>query len=164
MSRHARLAAPSHAQACWTWARPFRRKRYETRRVVRRVSMLSSSWSQPARRLDGPAPRQEVRLSSSWFTLKNAHFVIPVSCSWLYTQYLGEDANFKLASKEKGLRDIELAPGWGYFVEEVAYQAAVAACQEEREVSFQFYLTRLCYYLMKAICRQIRVVHSITPS
>ena len=64
---------------------------------------------------------------------------------WPYTQYLAEDANFKLALKEKGLRDIELAPGWGYFVEESEYQASVTACQEDREVSILLCFTWTVY-------------------
>lgn len=33
------------------------------------------------------------------------------------------DANFRLKLKNRKLRDIDLAPGWGYYVPEKEYQA-----------------------------------------
>jgi hypothetical protein len=41
--------------------------------------------------------------------------------SFLYTLYLAINANLKLKGKDQGLDDLELAPGWGAFVEELAY-------------------------------------------
>lgn len=61
-----------------------------------------------------------------------AHFY--VACRWLYTQFLAVDANFKLKLKDRGFQDIELAPGWAYFVEEESYQDAVNKLRDETEV------------------------------
>lgn len=44
------------------------------------------------------------------------------------------DANFKLKLKDRGLKDIELAPGWAYFVEEEAYQTVVKSLSDDSEV------------------------------
>ncbi|KAL5492982.1 hypothetical protein ACEPAI_4430 [Sanghuangporus weigelae] len=54
---------------------------------------------------------------------------------WLYTQYKAVDANFKLKLKNRGFRDLELAPGWAYFVEEDAYQNVVNSLTEETETN-----------------------------
>ncbi|TCD59923.1 hypothetical protein EIP91_011184 [Steccherinum ochraceum] len=42
---------------------------------------------------------------------------------WLYTLFLMTDANFKLKLKDKNIKDIELAPGWAYFVNDEKYKA-----------------------------------------
>ncbi|KAH9851013.1 hypothetical protein C2E23DRAFT_733773 [Lenzites betulinus] len=47
----------------------------------------------------------------------------PVSVRWLYTLFLMMDANFRARCKDRGFEDIQLAPGWAYFVEESKYQA-----------------------------------------
>ncbi|KAH8109623.1 hypothetical protein DFH11DRAFT_1469634, partial [Phellopilus nigrolimitatus] len=52
---------------------------------------------------------------------------------WLYTQFIAVDANFKLKSKDRGLRDIELAPGWVYFVNEEQYQAGIRLLPDEED-------------------------------
>ncbi|KAH8101661.1 hypothetical protein DFH11DRAFT_1523480 [Phellopilus nigrolimitatus] len=57
----------------------------------------------------------------------------PPSRKWLYKLFLAVDANFKLKLKERGLKDIELAPGWVYFVEEDAYQKIIATIVDETE-------------------------------
>ena len=46
------------------------------------------------------------------------------------------DANFKLKSKDKGISDIHLSPGWAYFVHEDRFQEYLAKyCKEQtREV------------------------------
>ncbi|THH16521.1 hypothetical protein EUX98_g9291 [Antrodiella citrinella] len=41
---------------------------------------------------------------------------------WIYTLFLMIDANFKLKLKDKGIRDLELAPGWAYYVNEDSFQ------------------------------------------
>lgn len=41
---------------------------------------------------------------------------------WLYTLFLMLDANFKLRVKDRGIEDIELAPGWAYYVNEELFQ------------------------------------------
>ena len=53
---------------------------------------------------------------------------------WLYTQYLEMDANFKLKLKERGFKDVELAPGWAYFVEEAEYLRVISEHTEDVEV------------------------------
>ncbi|KAI0650174.1 hypothetical protein C8Q79DRAFT_1108642 [Trametes meyenii] len=42
----------------------------------------------------------------------------PVDKIWIYTLYLMMDANFRCRCKDRGLEDIELAPGWSYYVDE----------------------------------------------
>ena len=57
---------------------------------------------------------------------------------WLYTLFLMMDANFKLKGKNRGLKDVELMPGWGPYVEETAYQNFIANYVDEPEVSVSF--------------------------
>ncbi|KAM6492465.1 hypothetical protein JOM56_012189, partial [Amanita muscaria] len=47
---------------------------------------------------------------------------IPSPRSWLNTQFLSVDGNFKEKQKNRGIKDPELAPGWSYFVKEEPYQ------------------------------------------
>lgn len=54
--------------------------------------------------------------------------------SFLYTQFLAVDANFKLKSKSRGISDPELAPGWSYFVNEEQYQAFIKNYIDQPEV------------------------------
>ena len=42
------------------------------------------------------------------------------------------DANFRAKSKDRGFSDIELAPGWSYYVEETKYQAHVYAARARK--------------------------------
>ncbi|KAF8219068.1 hypothetical protein L208DRAFT_1343775 [Tricholoma matsutake] len=58
-----------------------------------------------------------------------------MTCRYLYTQFLAVDGNFKLWLKEHGINDPELAPGWGYFVEEEAYQAFIKNFIDQPEVN-----------------------------
>lgn len=58
-----------------------------------------------------------------------------IYCSFLYTLFLAIDANFKLKGKDRGITDIELAPGWGCFVEETHYQEHLAHYVDQPEVS-----------------------------
>ena len=53
---------------------------------------------------------------------------------FLYTLFLAFDANFKLKSKDRGITDVELAPGWGCFVEEKKYQEHLANYVDQPEV------------------------------
>ena len=57
---------------------------------------------------------------------------------FLYILYISVDANFKLKGKDRGLKDVELMPGWGPFVEESAYQAFIANYVDQPEVSTSF--------------------------
>lgn len=43
--------------------------------------------------------------------------------SFLYTLFMACDANFRLKLKNRKLRDIDLSPGWGYYVPEKEYYA-----------------------------------------
>lgn len=52
----------------------------------------------------------------------------------MYILYISVDANFKLKGKERGLKDIELMPGWGPFVEESEYQGFIAGYVDQPEV------------------------------
>lgn len=54
---------------------------------------------------------------------------------FLYTFFLSFDANFKLKQKERGIRDIELSPGWGCYVETSRYQKHIALHVDEPDVS-----------------------------
>lgn len=55
-------------------------------------------------------------------------------CSWLYTQFLAIDANFRLKLKDRQIADVEIAPGWAYFVREDDYQRVITATVNEDEV------------------------------
>ncbi|KAG2003598.1 hypothetical protein CC2G_004190 [Coprinopsis cinerea AmutBmut pab1-1] len=54
---------------------------------------------------------------------------------FLYTLFLAVDANFKLKGKERGLTDMELMPGWAYFVEESKYQTHLNGYVTEAEIN-----------------------------
>ncbi|THH18836.1 hypothetical protein EUX98_g8889 [Antrodiella citrinella] len=51
--------------------------------------------------------------------------LVPMEMRWLYTLFLMVDANFKLKLKDRGIQDIELAPGWAYYVNESKFQAHI---------------------------------------
>ena len=51
----------------------------------------------------------------------------------MYTLFLMMDANFRARCKDRGFDDIELAPGWAYYVEENGYQAHLLARANEKE-------------------------------
>jgi hypothetical protein len=53
---------------------------------------------------------------------------------WLYTLFLAVDANFRLSLKDKGLKDVELGPGWAYQVEETRFQNHIANILDQQEV------------------------------
>ncbi len=55
-------------------------------------------------------------------------------CSWLYTQFLVIDANFRLKLKDRQIDDVEIAPGWAYFVHEDDYQRVITATVNKDEV------------------------------
>ena len=44
------------------------------------------------------------------------------------------DANFRARCKDRGFDDIELAPGWAYYVEEKAYLAHVLMRADEKDL------------------------------
>jgi len=53
---------------------------------------------------------------------------------WLYTLFIAIDANFRAGLKDRGLSDIELAPGWAYLVEELKYQHHIKTYLNHKEV------------------------------
>ena len=55
---------------------------------------------------------------------------------FLYILYIAIDANFKLKGKNCGLKDVELMPGWAYFVWEAEFQAHIANYIDQPEVFF----------------------------
>ncbi|TFK79078.1 hypothetical protein K466DRAFT_606418 [Polyporus arcularius HHB13444] len=57
----------------------------------------------------------------------------PPGSKWLYSLFLMIHANFRARCKDRGLDDVELAPGWAYYVEEEAYQAHVKRCRNQKE-------------------------------
>jgi hypothetical protein len=56
------------------------------------------------------------------------------SCRFLYTQFLAVDANFKLKGKDRGIKDLELMPGWASFVEDGRYHEHIAQYVDQPEV------------------------------
>jgi hypothetical protein len=58
--------------------------------------------------------------------------------SYLYTLFLAVDANFKLKRKNRGIEDLELAPGWASFVEEGRYQDHLKKYVDQPEVWVHF--------------------------
>jgi hypothetical protein len=53
---------------------------------------------------------------------------------WIYAQFIAVDANFKLKSKNRQIKDPELGSGWSYFVENTAYTRHVANNPHEEDV------------------------------
>ena len=58
--------------------------------------------------------------------------------SFLYSFFLAIDANFKLKQKDRGIKDIELAPGWGCYVESSRYDEHVKRHVDEPEVGILY--------------------------
>ncbi|KAI0037791.1 hypothetical protein FA95DRAFT_1585548 [Auriscalpium vulgare] len=54
--------------------------------------------------------------------------------AWKHTLFLAIDANFKLKMKNRKLSDVELSPGWGYFVNTGAYDAFLKDYIDEPEM------------------------------
>lgn len=60
--------------------------------------------------------------------------------SWLDSLFLMMDANFRLKSKDRGIKsDPALGSGLAYYVEEEKYQAYIRTCSDQTEVRLQFY-------------------------
>jgi hypothetical protein len=55
---------------------------------------------------------------------------------WLYTLFIAVDANFRMGLKDRGISDLQLAPGWAYLVEEQKYQNHIKAYVDQKEVQF----------------------------
>ncbi|KAA1479641.1 hypothetical protein DENSPDRAFT_862064 [Dentipellis sp. KUC8613] len=58
----------------------------------------------------------------------------PSHLKFLYALLLAVDANFKLKLESRNYVDVELAPGWAYFVPEVLYQSHLATYEDEAEL------------------------------
>ncbi|KAH6888247.1 hypothetical protein BKA70DRAFT_1443241 [Coprinopsis sp. MPI-PUGE-AT-0042] len=54
---------------------------------------------------------------------------------FIYTLFLAMDANFKLKGKDRGITDLELAPGWSYCVNEHKYQEYILQFADEKEIN-----------------------------
>lgn len=60
-----------------------------------------------------------------------------LSLRWLDTLTLMLDANFRLKSKERGIKsDPALGSGLAYYVEEEKYQEHLKTCSDQTEASF----------------------------
>ncbi|KAF8333820.1 hypothetical protein F5887DRAFT_892938 [Amanita rubescens] len=57
------------------------------------------------------------------------------SLLYLYILYISVDANFKLKGKERGLKDVDLLPGWGIYVDESAYQKFLSDYIDQPEIN-----------------------------
>ncbi|TFK51470.1 hypothetical protein OE88DRAFT_1735365 [Heliocybe sulcata] len=90
---------------------------------------LSSGTAQGELAVECPAcPHPNGNLPEEWEDADS-------SIAWLYALTLAIDANFRLKLKKRDLVDVELAPGWAYFVEESGYQRFLRSHIEESEVS-----------------------------
>jgi len=52
----------------------------------------------------------------------------------MHAQFIAVDANFRLKSKNRQIKDPELGSGWSYFVENTAYAQHVANNPHETDV------------------------------
>ena len=59
---------------------------------------------------------------------------IDLFARWIYAQFIAVDANFRLKSKNRQIKDPELGSGWSYFVENTAYTRHVANNPHEKDV------------------------------
>jgi hypothetical protein len=57
---------------------------------------------------------------------------------FLFTLFLAIDANFKLKNKDRGIKDFELDPGLGCYVEHSRYQSHLASHTDQHEVCLFF--------------------------
>lgn len=67
------------------------------------------------------------------------------------------DANFKLKGKKRGLKDVELMPGWGPFVEENTYQDFLADYVDQPEVSFSSQLSFTPMLMLHQLDQYLRI-------
>jgi hypothetical protein len=59
---------------------------------------------------------------------------LTVVLRFLYTLFLAVDANFKLKNKDRGIKDFELDPGWGCYVETSRYFQHLDNHADQQEV------------------------------
>ncbi|KAI0061776.1 hypothetical protein BV25DRAFT_1804969, partial [Artomyces pyxidatus] len=55
---------------------------------------------------------------------------------WKHAMFVAVDANFKLKLKNRGLSDVELSPGWAYFVNSTEYAEYLKDYVDEPEVKY----------------------------
>lgn len=67
---------------------------------------------------------------------------LTVHCRWLYSLFIAIDANFKLKSKTRGIKDPELGSGLAYFVNAVKFEAHLKSQADEEEVSVSYSFCR----------------------
>ena len=72
---------------------------------------------------------QDLNRTFNNFSLK----FVRLLCRFVYTLFLAVDANFKLKGKDRGINDLELAPGWASFVEEDRYQEHIIQYVDQSE-------------------------------
>lgn len=54
---------------------------------------------------------------------------------FLYTLFLAIDTNFKLKQKDQGIKDVEIALGWGCYVETSHYKRHLMDYKDQPEVA-----------------------------
>ncbi|KIM87974.1 hypothetical protein PILCRDRAFT_3683 [Piloderma croceum F 1598] len=54
---------------------------------------------------------------------------------WLHTLFIATNANYRSGLKDKGICDVELAPGWGSFVEETRFQNHLTNYPNQKEIN-----------------------------
>ncbi|KAF9487213.1 hypothetical protein BDN71DRAFT_1405048, partial [Pleurotus eryngii] len=80
-------------------------------------------------------PHPEINLPPDWEKA-------PLQMFWLYTLFIGIDANFQLKRKDvsSDCADPRLRRGWSYFVKEGKYQDYLKTCKEPVQVRFLLHL------------------------
>ena len=66
------------------------------------------------------------------------------------------DANFRLRCKERGIDDLELGSGWGFYVEESGYLRHVARFAKQKEVRHTR-VSDLVYIILMRV--SYRIIH-----
>jgi hypothetical protein len=72
----------------------------------------------------------------------NQYLHIPLLSRFLYVLMLSLDANFRLKSKERGIKDVRLGDGYAYLVEEGKFKSHIAASSHAVEVGWCFKLVQ----------------------
>ncbi len=62
---------------------------------------------------------------------------------FLFTLFLAIDANFKLKNKDRGIKDFELDPGYGCYVENSRYKSHLAQYVDQQEVYYYYLVCKL---------------------
>ncbi|KAL5476488.1 hypothetical protein ACEPAI_3345 [Sanghuangporus weigelae] len=57
---------------------------------------------------------------------------LPSEKRWIHTQFLAVDRNFRLWLKDRGIKDVDLAPGWSYYVDNARYNAILQTLPTSR--------------------------------